>query len=812
MRLTSGGGRVTAGSGAQQWRDSESTVWRGWLPAALFLLLLPAAAANAPLNLDEARGHIESVEAAVVHDGLRDRELEQLKARLDPLREALVGRITELLPRLEEIGARLKELGKKPDAEAPPEDAKVTAEREELEKRRATLDGELKQARLLALRIDQGGDRITERRRALFAAEVFTRSEGIFQPRFWTRAIRALPGEWRSLSAFGTELVEWVETRGGSEALLPAALAIGFLGFVGFVVRRWMIRRPAGSALGADAPELAQALAAWRILICGVVPPTLATAILLAVLESNDLLPPRFIELGQSILVAVGIAALAQATGRAALAPDRDARRMLDFDAARAAHIQLLAVWSSRAFAATIVLNALYKVLFAPLSLTLATSAAMSLVVLALIAMTLWTTRPDAVESEGTEYDEPEDAATRWQRALRLFGWVVIAICGLALAIGYVGFASFLIGRLIVAAVLLGVTYLAIVLIDALTQDVLTSSTVRGRGAAAMLGISAGTLEVTGTLLSGVFKVLLFVAVVVVAFGPWGVHVVDAASTFSGPLGGLQFSALIGPLTAAVAALALLVMALVATRLVQSWLSRSLLPRTRLEPSMQSSVAQIVGYLGVIVAALLALGQLGINLQNIALVAGALSVGIGFGLQSIVSNFVSGLILLTERPIRVGDTISVKGEEGYVRRISVRATEIETFERSSVIIPNSDLITGMVKNWTHGNPTGRVIIAINIPYDADPDDVRDILLAAANEHPKVLKVPPPSVFLLKFADNALQFELRCVVTNVDYSLTVRSDLHFSILYRLRKAGVVLPVVPPLPELVKRPAPPNPAES
>jgi small-conductance mechanosensitive channel len=169
-----------------------------------------------------------------------------------------------------------------------------------------------------------------------------------------------------------------------------------------------------------------------------------------------------------------------------------------------------------------------------------------------------------------------------------------------------------------------------------------------------------------------------------------------------------------------------------------------------------------------------------------------------------VSNFVSGLILLTERPIRVGDTIAVKGEEGYVRRISVRSTEIETFERSSVIVPNTDLITGVVKNWTHGSPTGRIIVAVSIPYDADPDEVRDILIAAACEHPQVLKTPPPRVFLIKFGDTSLQFELRCIVSNVDYSLTVRSDLHFSILYRLRKAGIVMPVVPPQPEPVVRP--------
>ena len=153
-------------------------------------------------------------------------------------------------------------------------------------------------------------------------------------------------------------------------------------------------------------------------------------------------------------------------------------------------------------------------------------------------------------------------------------------------------------------------------------------------------------------------------------------------------------------------------MLLVVTRVVQRWLELELLPRTTIEPSLQLSIATIFGYVGAIAAIALALTGLGFDLQKIALIAGALSVGIGFGLQSIVSNFVSGLILLTERPIRVGDSIVVKGEEGWVRRVRVRATEIETFDRASVIIPNSELITGVVKNWTRANTLARIVVKV----------------------------------------------------------------------------------------------------
>ena len=190
-----------------------------------------------------------------------------------------------------------------------------------------------------------------------------------------------------------------------------------------------------------------------------------------------------------------------------------------------------------------------------------------------------------------------------------------------------------------------------------------------------------------------------------------------------------------------------------------------------------------------IIAIVVALGELGIDPQKIALVAGALSVGIGFGLQSIVSNFVSGLILLAERPIRIGDQIVVKGDEGFVRRISVRATEIETFERASVIIPNSELITGVVKNWTHSNTLGRLNIKVAVSYDCDPDKVMEILNACVAEHTGVLKQPPPAILLTEFAAGGLVFDVFCVVPNLSERGAIKSDIQIAILRRFRAAGI-----------------------
>ena len=302
-------------------------------------------------------------------------------------------------------------------------------------------------------------------------------------------------------------------------------------------------------------------------------------------------------------------------------------------------------------------------------------------------------------------------------------------------------------------------------------------------------------VELIGTLLSAALKIILALLAILPVLGPWGVFTADAFGVIQDAMFGFRVGDITVSIGAILTALVLLLFGIIATRAVQRWLDRRFLPRTGLDPGLQNSVSALVGYCGFIVAVVLALAELGIDLQKIALIAGALSVGIGFGLQSVVSNFVSGIILLAERPIRVGDWVSVKNEEGFVRRINVRATEIETFDRASVIIPNTELITGVVKNLTYGNTLGRISIKVGVAYDTDVDQVRGILLRLAEENAHVIKTPPPKVLFMAFGDKALELELRCFIANVGFGLDVRSDLNFAILREFRQAGIGIPTNP-----------------
>ncbi len=237
----------------------------------------------------------------------------------------------------------------------------------------------------------------------------------------------------------------------------------------------------------------------------------------------------------------------------------------------------------------------------------------------------------------------------------------------------------------------------------------------------------------------------------------------------------------------------LFILVILGEKVLRRCLLTRLLRRTHLEPAMQFAVARVIGYALLGLGFYVSLQMVGVNLSSLAFVAGAVGVGLGFGLQNIISNFISGLIILAERPIAIGDRVEIGGVAGQVREISLRSTTVVTNDNMAIIVPNADFITQRVTNWSYEDPRVRYRIPFGVAYQTDLPKLRELMLEVPDEHPQALKDPEPELFFVGFGDSSLNFELAVWSSAATTSpRRFRSDLFFAIEKKLRENGIEVP--------------------
>ena len=749
-------------------------------------------------QLDAAKGELDRREKELSRPDLTPADLTAIREGASAVTEDIRGQIARLdapleaaRERLAQLGARSKDAAK--DAEESPEIAQQRLEREAAV---AHIDETQRLARSLVVQGDQIIDRVSNRRRESFTRDLFQRSQPLVGTDLWTLAAADLPRDMRSLQA-AVSGIGFLFSRNGSLAnLLVLGLAFG-VSIALYFGRRNIAPRAAHRDTGATAPSRRAALlGAWRVILLGTVPAVVGSYAVYYALDATDLLPVRLLPVAGAILGGLAFIAFVEALCDGLLSPDKPTWRAAPVGDAAATRITLLAV--SIATVVTVVksLEALNAGISAALPISIATRGIGALATALILGVGLHR----FADTEQAEEDcfgpyVPTRTTTGIGGPARLVGWAGVGLIGGGALVGYVAFAAFLIDQLNWATGVLVLLYLLVQSVETLVGHSLGEASRLATALQANTGLRKRSLNQIAVLATGAARVVLILVAALLVLAPWGLDSTDIVSSLRQAFFGFKIGDVTISLSSIALGLGILALGVVVTRALQRWLEQTYLPATDLDAGLRNSITTVAGYCGFLLALALAFSYLGLSLEKLTIVAGALSVGIGFGLQSIVNNFVSGLLLLWERPIRVGDQVVIGDSEGIVKRISVRSTEIQTFDRSAVIVPNSNLISGVVKNRVRGDRSGRVSITVSVLRNQDPVRAAEMMADCARAHADVLSDPAPRVLFRKIGDPFLEFELLVWITDVSLGTGVQTDLNFSVFKALCGAGFIPPLGP-----------------
>jgi small-conductance mechanosensitive channel len=732
-------------------------------------------------QMDEIRAQVDSNKNDVPLSDLRSRALtlqqqsEDLAATLSPLQNDLKTRLAVLGP---------------PPAKGTVEAPALAAQRRELDSDAGKLDAEAKQANSLAKEASQLAAHVAQLRRDKFQTRLASRTATPFSRTFWVNTATTLPDDMSRVGDMSSDVAKAFVRAWQDPNRTPLLLCLAIAAVL-FTAGRWLIERmflhittnrmPAGR-LRRSALVVAITLAYTAAI-------GLAAQMVYLAVNWNGLLNEDLEALAQKLVRVVAFAAFMIGLGRGMLSSKRPSWRLLELSDDTVAHLRAFPWLLGFAALALGTIEAVDDTIGAGLATTVALRAALAIGIGLLVGSGLIRTG----RSRRATLAAGEIPAQRpiWVGLLIGTAFVCVGFVLLGVASGYIAFAFFIARQMLWVGVMLMTLYLLMHLADDIFETVFAPKGHTGLRMQNSFGLSASTLEQTGTLLSGITRAVLLILAAAFVLAPFGAGPDELAGRVSSLLSGHKLGNLAIEPSRILYAIFVFAMGLLVLHLLKRWLSERLLPKTSLDIGMQTSMLTLLGYAGGVFAFVLALATLKVDLRSIAWMASALSVGIGFGLQAIVQNFISGLILLAERPVKVGDWVSIGDVEGDIRRISVRATEIQMGDRSTMIVPNSQFITQNVRNVTLANAQGRVNIPISLPLDTDAGKARELILGVLREHPQVLPTPAPSVQLDNLAGGSMTFNCYAYVNSPRDVGKVKSDMLFELLQRLRAANLPL---------------------
>ncbi|GAM00451.1 DUF3772 domain-containing protein [Sphingomonas parapaucimobilis] len=765
-------------------------------------------------RIAEAEAEVRAVDRAL-DSKVDDDDRRALRDRAQGAKDSTGQAVSDLTEQLALVNARITGLGTPTPGEV--EAPELVAQRKALSTLRSTIDAAIKRGRLAGVEAGQLVDEIDQSKAAQFNEKLSSKTPSPLSPAFWSIVLEQAPRDWRRVGLFLKQGGEQIaaQWRGGIpwQALLGFALAVILIGPVRLGAHRLAQRR-----LIAEAPPSRvrrSAYTFWRVAV-GTLCPLAAAFVFVQGLRWAGLLPQRWTSFLDGFVFAAGVAGFTAAVTGAVLMRSQPSWRIAPLDDETAQRLRPLSWGLTLLTFITTMVMSFEGAIGSSRSAVIASQAVEALLHLLLIVTTLVVLgqlRARRVAQADAATHAPIHAGVSAGLSVAaLIAWIAVGVAGLALLVGYIWFSWF-VALMIGWTVLLGsALYLMLVAADDIATSVFVRDSKVGITLTRALGVRGSMIDQLGLVLSGMIRLVLVLLTLGVLLQPFGASG-DPGAVFD-QIASVADGVRIGNVWispgAILRGLAVLFVGLGLVRLFMRWLEQRYLPATDLDGSGRNSVSLVARYIGIALAVIWALASLGIGVERIALLLSALSVGIGFGLQAITQNFVSGLILLAERPIKIGDLIRVGTDEGDVKRISVRSTEIELADHSTLIVPNSELITKPVLNKTLAGPLGRVQIQFSVPIETDADMVRGIVLDCFTAEEAVLADPAPKAFIDSIVDGRIHFNCFAHVESPRAAYGTRSAVLFALLGALRGKGIEIGTLPQKMELVRHGGPATPA--
>lgn len=727
-----------------------------------------------------------------------DGVLVDARIALDELARKLIESGVAFRPRLSAINDRLEQIGPAPADPGHSEPEALATERQTLPAAKAEINTLLGEAESLSLRVNRLIEQVGQMRRDLFTNTLSRRYDisSAFSPAVLDDLARENAKLYQTVSSW-VRFVANYKLRPVLMATFFAILAAAFLLIGG--------RRLFGNLIVADpSVENPSLLARLSVAFWSTLLPSATLAMFLFstwfFYTYYGVLRVDISQLMVTLFNVITIVYFVYRLTQEVFKPRNPNWRLVPIETPAARMLFWLAWLTALVTGVDFFASKVNDVMGSPLSLTVAKSLLATLLV-GLLVMAIAFVRP---------YRDEAGNPRSWHPFFRALLVLLAGGTILAALLGYIGLARFISQQIVVTGAILATMYIGHLSASAVSDVGAFTRTSLGRRIEARFQLDESTEDQLGLVASIIINLLVLALGIPLILLQWGFQWGDISTWVYNVATEVRVGTISISLIGIFTGIGLFIVGYFGTRAFQRWLDGKVMARGRVDAGLRNSIGTAVGYAGLALAALIGISAAGIDLSSLALVAGALSLGIGFGLQNIVSNFVSGLILLAERPFKAGDWIVAGGTSGTVKKISVRATEIETFQRQTVILPNSELINAAVGNWTHRNKLGRVDIPLKVAYGVDARHVHKILDAIARAHPQVLRNPEPLV-LVNLGDAALEFEIRIFLADITSQSAITNELKFQILEAFETEGVAVSFAPRdfFPKLQPQPSEPEP---